>query len=249
MKVFLTSVTERWSIFSLAGPKSREVLQAADCDIDIEKMSLPFMSCQSCQIAGIPARLSRISFSGELAFEITVNSDYALDLWITLIDKGTPFGITPYGTEAMHVLRAEKGYPIIGQDTDGSVTPIDLGFSHLISKNKDFIGKRSLFRSDTVRSDRKQLVGLRPVISDFILPEGAQLVDYPQSTVPVKMIGHVTSSYFSKTLGSSFALALVKNGHNRKGDKIFAHLMDDSKIPVEICDPVFYDPNNNCQRI
>jgi len=244
LKVYLTSVTDHWSVMSVAGPNARTVIQAAGCDVDLENDSFPFMSMREGTVAGIPARISRISFSGELAFEISVNANQGLALWRSVMAAGRPFDITPYGTEAMHVLRAEKGYVIVGQDTDGSVTPIDLGMNWIVSQTKDFIGKRSLARSDTHRDNRKQLVGLLTQKPDFVLPEGAQLVNAPQSEMPVPMIGHVTSSYHSACLGRSIALALVKGGASRQGATIYAQLMDGSIVPAVICDPVFLDPQN-----
>ena len=157
---------------------------------------------------------------------------------------GRDYDITPYGTESMHVLRAEKGYVIVGQDTDGSVTPVDLGMDWIVSKKKDFIGKRSLGRSDTDRPNRKQLVGLKTQDPSRVLPEGAQLVNSRQEAHPVPMIGHVSSSYFSANLGRSIALALVKGGLSRMGGTIYAHLMDGSVVPATICEPVFFDPEN-----
>jgi sarcosine oxidase subunit alpha len=244
LRVYLTSVTDHWSVMSVAGPNARKVIQAAGCDVDLENDSFPFMSMREGQVAGIPVRISRISFSGELAFEISVNANYGLALWRTVMAAGRPYDITPYGTEAMHVLRAEKGYVIVGQDTDGSVTPIDLGMNWIVSQTKDFIGKRSLARSDTRRDNRKQLVGLLTQNPDFVLPEGAQLVNAPQSETPVPMIGHVTSSYHSACLERSIALALVKGGAARQGATIYAQLMDGSIVPAVICDPVFLDPQN-----
>ena len=158
---------------------------------------------------------------------------------------GEPHGITPYGTETMHVLRAEKGFPIVGQDTDGTVTPIDLGMDWIVSKRKDFVGKRSLRRPDTARPDRKQLVGLLPVDPDALLPEGAQLVaDGVPLTPPVPMLGHVTSSYRSAALGRTFALALVKGGRDRLGQVVHAPL-GDRTIAATVTEPVFYDPEGS----
>ena len=145
----------------------------------------------------------------------------------------------------MHVLRAEKGYVIVGQDTDGSVTPVDLGMDWIVSKKKDFIGKRSLSRSDTDRPNRKQLVGLKTQDPSRVLPEGVQLVNTPQAERPVPMVGHVSSSYYSAHLGHSIALALVKGGLSRMGGTIYAHLMDGSVVPATICSPVFFDPEND----
>ena len=155
---------------------------------------------------------------------------------------GQEFDITPYGTETMHVLRAEKGYVIVGQDTDGSVTVDDLGLGWALSKTKDdFIGKRSLSRPDTVREDRKQLVGLLTEDPETVIPEGAQLVDNPQAPAPVPMIGHVSSSYYSACCGRSIALALVKGGRARMGETIYAPLANGRVIKATISSTVFYD--------
>jgi sarcosine oxidase, subunit alpha len=186
-----------------------------------------------------------VSFSGELSYEINVPADHGLSLWQRLIDAGAPYGITPYGTEAMAVLRAEKGYIMVGQETDGSVTPLDLGLTAprgLVAREKDFIGRRSLRRSDTARPDRKQLVGLLPDNPAEVLPEGAQLVAELGSTPPVAMIGHVTSSYFGARLGRSFALALIEGGRSRHGEPVWAPLPD-RIVAARICPPVFYDPD------
>ena len=173
----------------------------------------------------------------------------ALHVWSELFEAGREFGITPYGTETMHVLRAEKGFIIVGQDTDGSVTPADLGMNWIVSKKKDFLGKRSLSRSDCVRPDRKQFVGLLTEDPDVVLPEGAQLVDEPSNAYPVPMIGHVTSSYWSATLGRSIALAVVKGGHSRLGAKIYSTLMSGESIPLTISNPVFYDAEGERQHV
>jgi len=148
MKVYFTSVTDQWSVISISGPSSRKVLEKIIDGIDVSNAEFPFMSFREGEISGVPVRVFRISFSGELSYEINVPSNYALGLWREVFEAGQEFGITPYGTETMHVLRAEKGFIIVGQDTDGSVTPVDLGMNWIVSKKKDFIGKRSLSRSD-----------------------------------------------------------------------------------------------------
>ena len=248
LKVFLTSVTDHWSVMSVAGPRSRQLLEDVGCDFDLGGEAFPFMSMREGSVAGISARVSRISFSGELAFEISVNANYGLALWEVVMEAGHRFDITPYGTEAMHVLRAEKGYVIVGQDTDGSVTPLDLGMQWIVSETKDFIGKRSLSRSDTARDNRKQLVGLLTKDPAQVLPEGAQLVNAPSESRPVPMIGHVSSSYFSANLKRSIALALVKGGVSRMGGTVYAQLMDGEIVPALISSPVFIDPENERQR-
>jgi sarcosine oxidase subunit alpha len=190
---------------------------------------------------GLPARVARISFSGELAFEVSVVRWYGTALWDAVAAAGRDLGITPYGTETMHVLRAEKAYPIVGQDTDGTVTPIDLGMDWVVSKRKDFVGRRSLRRPDTSRADRKHLVALLPADPDALLPEGAQLVGDDLPGVPVRMVGHVTSSYRSAALGRTFALALVERGRERIGETVLAPLAE-PPIRAVVAEPVVYDP-------
>lgn len=248
MKVYLTTVTDHWSTTALAGPKSRAVLESLCPDVDFDDAAFPFMSYREGTVAGVPARLMRISFSGERAYEINVPSDQALAVWQAIHEAGQPFGICPYGTEAMHVLRAEKGFIIVGQDTDGSVTPVDLGMEGMVSKAKDFLGRRSLFRSDTRRPDRKQLVGLLSDDPQFVLPEGAQILAGEPGPIPSPMQGHVTSSYASPALGRSIALALVKGGLSRHGERIHVAMRDGRSVTAVICSPVFYDPKAERQH-
>ena len=248
LEVYLTSLTEHYATIVVAGPNSRRVLQDIGCNIDLERDSFAFMSVRDAELAGIAVTLFRVSFSGELAFEINIDSRNALKMWQLVADAGAKFDITPYGTETMHVLRAEKGFVIVGQDTDGSVTPVDLRLQWLLSKDKDFLGKRSLSRTDCVRSDRKQLVGLLSEDGKTVLPEGTQLVDDPGAAIPVPMCGHVTSSYYSACLGRPIAMALVATGHSRRDEIIFASLADGSAVPVRIVSPVFYDPEGERQN-
>jgi sarcosine oxidase subunit alpha len=248
LEVFLTSLTDHFSTIAMVGPNSRRVLERIGCTIDLDKDSFPFMAVRDAELGGYPVQLFRVSFSGELAFEINIDSGSALEMWKTVMAAGEEFGVTPYGTETMHVLRAEKGFVIVGQDTDGSVTPVDLGMNWLLSKDKDFLGKRSLARPDCLRSDRKQLVGL--LSSDnTVLPEGTQLVEAPGAPVPVPMCGHVTSSYMSACLGHPIALALVAGGRARKGETIYAALPGREPLPVTIAAPVFYDPKGERQHV
>ncbi len=239
LDVWLTSVTEQWATVAVVGPKAREVMAVLAPDLDVSQGSFKFMQVEDAIVAGTTARVARISFSGELAFEINVPTTYGLAIWEAVFAAGQPFGITPYGTEAMHVLRAEKGYFIVGQETDGTVTPLDLGLNWMIA-DKEFVGRRSLRRSDMLREDRKQLVGILPVDPTERLPEGAQLVENATFEIPVPMIGHVTSSYDSAALGRSFGLALVRGGRNRIGETIYAPLLDRT-VAVEIVDPIIFD--------
>jgi sarcosine oxidase subunit alpha len=241
LRVHCTSVTDEWATIAMPGPRSRAVLGRVAPDLDVSNDAFPFMTWRETAVAGVPARVCRISFSGELAYEINVRAWDALAVWEALLAAGEDEGITPYGTETMHVLRAEKGYPIIGQDTDGTVTPQDLGMDWVVSKKKDdFIGKRSFDRPDTRRTDRKHLVGLLPVDREDLLPEGAQLVDPGDTAVPVRMLGHVTSSYRSVALGRTFGLALIAGGRDRIGQTLHAPLADRT-VPVEVTGSVLYD--------
>ncbi|MFF1615563.1 2Fe-2S iron-sulfur cluster-binding protein [Amycolatopsis sp. NPDC058278] len=238
LRVFATSVTEHWTTIPLVGPRSREVLGRLAPDLDVSNEAFGFMTWQDAEVAGIPARVCRISFSGELAYEINVPSWHGLALWQATVDEGA----TPYGTETMHVLRAEKGYPIIGQDTDGTVTPQDLGLSWAVSKKKaDFIGKRSFARAENNRPDRKQFVGLLPVDPSVLLAEGSQVIEseaVPEP--PVRMLGHVTSSYDSAALGRTFALALVRSGRERIGETLYVPV-GDQVVPVTVTESVLFD--------
>jgi len=241
LRVFCTSVTERWAVAALGGPRAREVLVAAGTDIDLSVEAFPFMTWREGTVAGVPARICRVSFTGELSFEVHVEGWLGAGVWVALMDAGRPLGITPYGTEAMHVLRAEKGYVIVGQDTDGTVSPHDLGMDWIVNPSKgDFVGRRSLRRADLVRPNRKQLVGLLPEDRDDLLPEGAQLVWEDTGRIPMPMAGHVTSSYRSPSLGRTFALAVVDGGHARHGDTILSPLRDRT-VAATITGPVFYD--------
>ncbi len=246
LKVYLTSVTDHWATTALAGPKSRDVLKKLCSDVDFDDAAFPFMSWREGTVAGVKARIMRISFSGERSYEVNVPAVDGLRVWTAIHQAGEPLGITPYGTETMHVLRAEKGFIIVGQDTDGSVTPIDLGMAGMVAKTKDFLGKRSLSRSDTARLDRKQLVGLLTEDAQFVLPEGAQILEADPAQLPagqlVPMGGHVTSSYFSPTLNRSIAMALVKSGHSRTGQRIRVGMRDGRSVMATIASPVFFDP-------
>ena len=250
LKVYFTSVTDHWATMTLSGPNSRKLL-AEVTDIDFDKDAFPFMAWKEGEVGGVPARVFRISFTGELSYEVNVQADYAMGVWQKIIEAGKKHGLTPYGTDTMHVLRAEKGFIIVGQDTDGSVTPDDLNMSWCVGRNKPFswIGLRGMNRQDCVREQRKQLVGLKPVNPQQVLPEGAQLVFDPKQAIPMTMVGHVTSSYMSAALGYSFAMAMVKGGLQRIGERVFAPLVDGSVIEAEIVSSVFYDPKGERQNV
>ncbi len=221
LKVYLTSVTEQWAVAAICGPKSREIVAELFDDIDPDPATFEFMSWREDHIDGIPVRVFRISFTGELSYEINIPARYGHWLWQQILEAGAPHRITPYGTDAMHLLRAEKGFVIVGQDTDGTVTPHDLGMSWAVKKSGDFIGRRSLSRSDTARDGRRQFVGLLSEEPSWVIPEGAQIIAGPQETLPrTLMIGHVTSSYFSPNLARSISLALIEGGLSRMGETV-----------------------------
>ncbi len=241
MRVFCTSVTEQWANVAVNGPLARKLLAELTRDIDLDPAKFPMLSFRDGHVAGIPARVYRISFTGELSYEINVAPSYALALWQALMAAGEKYGVTPYGTEAMHVLRAEKGYIIVGQETDGTITPADLGMDWIVGKQKkDFIGKRSLSRADTARPDRKHLVGLLAENPSEVIPEGGQVVAELKDKPPMTMLGHVTSSYWSPNVGRSIAMALVKNGRNRMGDTVHVPLAD-RVIRARVTEPRFFD--------
>ncbi|GGO84641.1 sarcosine oxidase subunit alpha [Marinobacterium nitratireducens] len=250
MEVYFNTVTDQWATMTISGPNSRKLL-AELTDIDLDGDSFKFMDWRQGKVAGVPARVFRISFTGELSYEINVQANYGLYVWEKLFEHGAKFNLTPYGTETMHVLRAEKGFIIAGQDTDGSVTPIDLGMSWCVSNNKPFsyIGKRGMAREDCNRPNRKQLVGLKAKDPKKVIPEGSQAVDDPKQPLPMKMLGHVTSSYYSANLGHSIAMGMIRDGHNRMGETVYYPQADGSVIEAEICSPIFLDPKGERQNV
>jgi sarcosine oxidase, subunit alpha len=245
LRVWLTSTTEQWAVIALQGPQSFKIL--APLVDGIVWTAMPHMSVGEGRIAGVPARIFRVSFTGELGFEINVPSDHAQQVWDTLLEAGDAFGLTPYGTEAMHVLRAEKGYILIGQETDGTRIPSDLGLTWAIARGKpDFVGKRSLARPDMVRADRKQLVGLLPADPAVQLDDGAQIIAEQAPGNPAEALGHVTSTYHSEALGRSFALALIASGRTRIGSTLYVATTGQA-IQVEVTNPVFVPSNPAAQ--
>ncbi|WP_218061658.1 2Fe-2S iron-sulfur cluster-binding protein [Planobispora rosea] len=225
LDVSFTSVTDHWAVVAVVGPRARPVAEALVPDVDFA--DFPFMTFRESRFG----RVFRISFSGELAYEINVPRWFGAALWEAALERGA----VPYGTETMHVLRAEKGFAIVGQETDGTVTPQDLGMSWIISARKpDFVGKRSHSRPDTARPGRKRLVGLVPDDPGETLTEGAQLVASPGDT---RMLGHVTSAY------PGVALAMARDV--REGDRLVAFdARRGREVPVTVTAPVFHDPDN-----
>ncbi|MBV7519334.1 sarcosine oxidase subunit alpha [Ensifer sp. ENS12] len=241
LKVWLTSTTEQWAVIAAQGPKAREIIAPLVEGIDLSNEAFPHMSVAEGKICGVPTRLFRMSFTGELGFEVNVPADYGQAVWEAIWARAEPMGACAYGTETMHVLRAEKGYIIVGQDTDGTLTPDDAGLSWAVSKKKpDFVGIRGLKRPDLVKDGRKQLVGLLTKDPKVVLEEGAQIVADPNQPKPMTMLGHVTSSYWSENCGRSIALAMVAGGRERLGQTLYVP-MADRTIAVEVSDMVFFD--------
>ncbi|HEX3171157.1 MAG TPA: glycine cleavage T C-terminal barrel domain-containing protein, partial [Burkholderiales bacterium] len=246
-RVYVTPVTANWATLAVTGPQARTLLQQLDCDIDFAPAAFPQMAIRTGMVVGVSARIARVSYTGELSYEINVPARYGLALWELLMQEGAALGITPLGTEALHVLRAEKGFIVVGHDTDGTVTPHDLGMSWIVSKTKaDFLGMRGLQRSDSARAGRKQLVGLLTADAQTVLVEGSQVIrpqDAPRiHTPPVPMIGHVTSSYMSPKLGHSIAMALIEDGRRRTNEDV-AVVVHGRVVSARIVEPRFYDIN------
>jgi sarcosine oxidase subunit alpha len=244
LRCWITSTTEQWAVIAVQGPHARDVIAPLVSGIDLSSQGLPHLAVTSeGRVCGVPMRLFRMSFTGELGYEINVPTDYGEAIWEAVFEAGRAHGITPYGTETMHVLRAEKGYIIVGQETDGTATPDDAGLGWAIAKSKpDFVGKRSLMRATMNAPDRKQLVGLMTVDPQYVLDEGAQVIESAGQTPPMQLIGHVTSSYHSAVLGRSIALELVRGGRERTGQTLYVP-MPGGDIPVQVTSPVFYDPD------
>jgi sarcosine oxidase subunit alpha len=245
LDVYATSVTEQWTAAALSGPHSREVL-ARVVDIDVSNDAFPFLAVVRCNVrtAGglVPARLFRMSYSGELAYEIHVAARRGLAMWEAVLAAGEPFGIMPYGTEAMSTLRIEKGHVVIGAEIDGRTTAVDLGMEKLVNPNKWCIGKPLLARPALTAPDRWQLVGLRAE-GDARIPRGAKIVADPDPAAPIPMQGHVTSWCFSPNLGAWIALALVANGRARHGETVWATSpLAGERARVTIGSSTFIDP-------
>jgi sarcosine oxidase, subunit alpha len=242
LKVWLTSTTEQWAVIAVQGPNARRVIEPLIEGMDLSAQAFPHMSVGRGRICGLPTLLFRVSFTGELGYEINVAGENGLRIWEEVYAAGAKHGIAPYGTEAMHVLRAEKGYIIVGQETDGTVTPDDAGLSWAVGKNKtDFVGMRSLQRASMKNPNRKQLVGLKPKDQRTVLEEGAQVCERPGQRPPMQLIGHITSAYAASTVGYPIALAMIAAGRARMGTSLFVS-MPGGDVEVEVTSPVFHDP-------
>ncbi|VAV98411.1 Sarcosine oxidase alpha subunit, partial [hydrothermal vent metagenome] len=239
--VVITPLTTGWGTISLQGPKARELLSRLETDIDLSKENFPHMAVRTGLLEGVTTRILRTSFTGELGFEVTVPLSYMAAFWDSLVVVGIDLGITPFGLEALMVMRTEKGFIHVGVDTDSSSIPDDVGFGPVARKKADdFVGKRSLFRSDALRSDREALVGLKAV-DDKPLPMGGIILKPGHSNAPAPMDGRVTSSYMSPALGQPVALGMIKGGGKRRGEIVKIYDIEGIR-QAEIVAPCFYDP-------
>jgi sarcosine oxidase subunit alpha len=245
LDVYATSVTEQWAAAAVSGPKSRDVL-AHVVDIDVSNATFPFLAVARGNVrtaeGSVPARLFRMSYSGELAYEVHVPADRGRAMWEAVLAAGGAFGMMAYGTEAMSTLRIEKGHVVIGAEIDGRTTASDLGMEKLVNADKWCIGKPLLARPALTSPDRWQLVGLRAE-GGARIPRGAKIVADPSVPPPVPMQGHVTSWCYSPNVGAWIALALVAHGRERHGEKVWATSpLANEKVQVTIQPPVFVDP-------
>lgn len=249
MKVYVANVTEQYAQIAVVGPNARNVLEKLG-GMDVSAEGLPFMEWRDGTLGGFDVRAYRISFSGELSYEIAVPAGRGLALWNALMDAGEEFGVIPYGTEALHVMRAEKGFIMIGDETDGTVIPQDLNMQWALSKKKtDFLGKRAFERPAMVSADRWKLVGLE-TLDRSVLPDGAYVPAAGTNANGQRNVqGRVTSTYYSPTLDRGIAMALVHYGPERMGEVIEVAQIDGPAIKARIVDPVFYDKDGEKQNV
>ncbi|MEQ9694106.1 sarcosine oxidase subunit alpha family protein [Shimia sp. SDUM112013] len=249
-KVYTANVTEQFAQIAVVGPNARKVIEKLGGDMDVSKEALAFMEWKDGKLGEFDARAYRISFSGELSYEIAVPASQGRAFWDALLEAGAEFGITPYGTEALHVMRAEKGFIMIGDETDGTVIPQDLGLNWAISKKKeDFLGKRAQQRDHMASPNRWKLVGLETV-DGSVIPDGSYIpAEGDNANGQRNVQGRVTSTYYSPTLDRGIAMALVHNGPDRMGEVVSCNTTNGGLIEARIVDPVFYDKEGEKQNV
>ncbi|WP_166416090.1 sarcosine oxidase subunit alpha family protein [Cochlodiniinecator piscidefendens] len=247
--VYVANVTEQYAQVAVVGPNARKVLEKLG-GMDVTKGSLPFMEWAEGQIGGFDTRVFRISFSGELSYEIAVPASQGRAFWDALMEAGEEFGVQPYGTECLHIMRAEKGFIMIGDETDGTIIPQDLGLNWAISKKKeDFLGKRAQERTFMTNPDRWKLVGLE-TLDGSVLPDGAYAIkEGDNDNGQRNMEGRVTSTYHSPTLGRGIAMGIIHNGPDRMGEVIEFGKVDGTMVKAKIVDQVFFDKNGEKQDV
>jgi len=249
LRVHMTSITDQWAVTAVAGPRSRELLDNLDSDIEFANQALPFMGWRAGQIGGIPAQVYRISFSGELAYEVAVPADHGQACWEMLLAAGKDLDVIPYGTEALTTLRVEKGHFVMGPEADGRASAEDIGLGAMLSKKKDFIGRRSLRLPALAPEGRLNLIGLMPQDGKTAIPAGAILLDGAMAMAGAEKAGHVATAVFSPNLDKPIATAMVSNGRQRHGETLWAHSpLDDRIVAVEVVDPIFIDPKGERLR-
>lgn len=248
LRVLVDDVTTQWANFTFAGPKSRALLTLLGTDIDLAKAALPHMSVASGTVAGCRARILRVSFSGEMSFEINVPARLAASFLRAALDAGQALGVTAYGIEALMILRLEKGYLHVGSDTDGSSTPDDVGWGR-VARNKvsDYVGRRSLLRAHNQGAERKQLVGLEAVVADQVLRPGAHLLPGENHQPPAQTDGWISSAAYSPKLGRHIALGVLTGGRSRIGELLTA-CDEKQRYRLRVTGTVFYDPHNERLR-
>jgi sarcosine oxidase subunit alpha len=241
-KVYTANLTEEYAQIAVVGPNARKLLEKLG-GIDVSKETMPFMAWADGTLGNLPVRVFRISFSGELSFEIATPAGKGLELWEKLHGAGAEFGAMPYGTEALHVMRAEKGFIMIGDETDGTVIPQDLGLGWAISKKKpDYLGKRAQERAHMTDPERWKLVGLE-TLDNSVLPDGAYIpAEGDNANGQRNTQGRVTSTYHSPTLNRGIAMALVRRGPERMGEIIEVAVLEGPSVQARIVSPVFLDP-------
>ena len=248
LDVNVLSTTEQWAGVALAGPNSRNLLSKIFPDIDVSNEAMPFMGYKEANLFGVPARIFRISFSGELAYEINVESGYGVFMWEKIMELGKEMNIEPYGTEALSTLRIEMGH-VAGSEIDGRVISSDLSLEGMLSKKKDFIGKRSLNREAFLSPNREKIVGVVPVDKKSMIPEGSHLVSDANAALPNPKLGHISASCWSVEYNNPFSLAILKDGKKRIGEKLFAlSPLKNKNIEVEIVSSHYVDPKGERVR-
>jgi sarcosine oxidase subunit alpha len=242
MQVFVANVTTAWGVILVSGPRARELVARLGSDIDFSGEAFPHMAFRTGFLDGMGLRVHRVSFTGEISYEIAIPAGYTASLWQRLLALGEDLGVTPFGLESLLVMRLEKGFIHVGSDTDGTTLPGDIGYGAVAAKKTfDYVGKRSLMQVAALRVDRLQLVGLAPVDGGSLLPVGGHLLKSSVRSVPAASEGYVTSSALSPALGRPVALGLLQAGRSRMGEDVRVYA-NGAWVEAKVVAPAFYDP-------